>query len=1474
MKKTLTHSSFIPKNLSRSLIPLLIVCVFFLNITLVDYTYAQGNSFKISGNPNAEAASPNLFSSSEATEGPLDISSLVLPEYLGQVKKSNIGNPRRILIHVQDAHCNYAAQKRVADILGYFSSAYGLKMINLEGGAGQYDLRVFSYIVDKQIREKVADYFVQSGELNGAEYFAVQNADKVKLWGIEEPRFYEDGLAIYRGSLTYVDKVRDWIGQMDHIISQLRRKIYSDRLFSVNALSKRFRKGDLDFEGYLNNLVRLAKERGIDIDKIPDLKLLSQAQREEKLIELEDMARNVGSYRAKRLSSYKFHAYLMDKVTRAGMNMDPYPNLDAYIGYIRKYERVNKPMVIPQLRSLEGRIKETLFENDKQRQLDTLSQNLDVLERFFDVQLSKEEYETYLGAAEHYSVQAYIDFINRESPAYGIQTDLDPEIRTLDKYVTHIAAFYQSSFKRDEAFLRHIKFSRISDDTYAAILVTGGFHTENLCKKFKAFGISYVSILPAFENKDNYVCPYFRILSGGGNNFAGAIESVLASMQVASLFTRLGYETDPRAAEFMRIGVLALGSMYQYQKLTGKDTLVIEIEGKRYLVFEFDAMEPVCRVVDKLDGRLEGMKPFTDEIFSNNTNGILRAFGEITDTVIAYARDDDRVYLDGAHPVIGEVRELIGHLNVRESSLLESRMMEIIGMDQYVITIDGKSETHSRPSGIQAIDGLVAAHAGAQGIYVPLIRAGDGSLDTRAMAYGIVHELIAGTFAEGQGLERETLNSHGLARAVESALRGGKPEEAADLAASAIARERDIWAMTLEERQNMTDRDYAAGIGWFKSIKAVVASTAKKQVIGVWIDWEIPEFSSMVEFDIVKTTYHKSTGLVHTQTFVSGHIEEYAYEDFHGEEMGRMVRLIRPDGSYIVFKEYHEGTRKPRIVEEYNSDGALVTSSEYDANGHRIEVVDSSGKILERMIFSDLGSTILRYYPSGNLRAQIDGNGSTYVYADTPKMRIVEWIEPDGTVTLYDDDGAIAEVIKLEEKDKGVASIPGAEHTAPEGGTIEYYPSGKVAKKTDADGVTFEYDEEEGYIRKMILPDGNITEYDKNERIIKKSGYSDVSTEPGGAVKQEWWEVTYEYYEGGWIKAKTWHDGTIEEFAIGTDYIVRKVLPDGSVEVYDNGKLVKVMKPGSDEVHAQKVDAGDQPEEISFIGEDGVTEEEEGFGGRVPWKVKYAYHDSGNLKLEVFPDGIVNEYEDSDEKKKTRRLDPTGSISIYDNSERLIEVIATPVQIEYHPDGVTERSIGLSNGVIILLNKRGYIIDALLPGEVEKPESLGGEDYAEYCLNNNIMLREALIPRNGEEYVTRVFERLKNYCRNTDEISMIGFAQSPFVSRDDINGYLDMLDRMADEYGIDAVTSVLGDATTAGAFGWLIENPGYKRRVLVGGVQVCADNGLMKGMEKRRVVAKRRLFDIGKAGQDDPQTKQHMRECLKSWRLISGGLRY
>ena len=498
---------------------------------------------------------------------PLNIDTFTIPENMGEIKDSFKGTSDKVVFHIQDAHCNYAAQNTIAEIIEYLNKKYGVNTVNLEGGEGTYDLSIFTDIKDKEIRRKVADYFVQKGVINGAENFAINKPKEINLWGVENTKLYLKNLNVYRNSLEYKDEINKSLGKLNRILNTLKLRMFSKDLLELDKKYAQYKTGNINFKKYITYLINTADSMQVDLRSFPYINVLKQTWEKEETInfkkaniqrdklidrlqrvlseeELVELVSKTVKSKEKEISQEAFYSYLIRKAKSTRLDLKKFPELKKYISYVSLYNTLDKSEVMKEVNTLEARIKETLYENDKQEKLSLLSKNLILMKNLFNIKLTKNDYEYYKSNKKSFSVENYISFISAESPLYNISADLDENIYKLDKYRKQITKFYEYSFKRDRVFLKNLKFpnkrSKILD-LRPTIFITGGFHNENLGELFKKNNISYISIMPKFENKEGYKNTYFNLLEGRD---VGLSKYIKAETSLLAVFSYLNEHRD------------------------------------------------------------------------------------------------------------------------------------------------------------------------------------------------------------------------------------------------------------------------------------------------------------------------------------------------------------------------------------------------------------------------------------------------------------------------------------------------------------------------------------------------------------------------------------------------------------------------------------------------------------------------------------------------------------------------------------------------------------------------------------------------------------------------------------------------------------------------------------------------------------------------------------------------------------------
>ncbi|MGB2631195.1 MAG: hypothetical protein WBD17_08230, partial [Candidatus Omnitrophota bacterium] len=623
MKKDVSFftGSYLPKKSIRDLFikifSTITAIAFFINILSYDIVlsgpFLQRTKAK-EGQAWAIKVSPELpHVGFEGDFGPgshkkFNIENFVLPEYLGTVTHRCDASflekePEKFVVVIQDAHCNYDAQRKIAEIVQYLNIRYGMGVINLEGGKEGYDLSLFTDIQNRSIRDEVSDYFVAQGLVNGAEYYAINNAEKVRLWGIENAELYMDNLKSYRDSLAYKEEVDEYLKTLTHALSNLKLHIYSEDLLGLDILYSQYKAGNMGFKDYLTRLIKMAHLKKIDIKTFKDIELLETIFMVEEVIdfkqadiekdelirrlqevlsgkEIQELAGKMVEFESERISRAEFYRYLAEKADKVNILMVDYTQLGVYIDYVSMYQEVDRIEAIKEMERLEARIQESLFKDEKQKELALLSKNLALTKNIFNASITKADYEYYIGNKTAFEIQNYISFVQKEAPLYKIGGDLPEDIKIMDLYREEMETFYDLSFKRDLAFLDNIKFSKIQDPTsnieqQVSILITGGFHTEHLCDLFKKEGIAYVSIMPNFKIEEDYKCPYFDLLAGKKCRVERSISELMGySLAIASLLSGLKGAHGKRAEE-----LFYLHAQWKKAVAEGKDGLIIRVAG-------------------------------------------------------------------------------------------------------------------------------------------------------------------------------------------------------------------------------------------------------------------------------------------------------------------------------------------------------------------------------------------------------------------------------------------------------------------------------------------------------------------------------------------------------------------------------------------------------------------------------------------------------------------------------------------------------------------------------------------------------------------------------------------------------------------------------------------------------------------------------------------------------------------------------
>ena len=743
------------------------------------------------------------------------------------------GDSSQIVIHIQDAHCNYAAQKQISSILSKIYDSTKVDVVSLEGGVGEYDLSVFNTNTNAEVRKKVSEYFMTKGYLSGAEYFMVNNPGKLSLWGCEAPEEYLKNLEVYRQSLEYKDKCAEFQKMLEKYFQVLMKDIFNENLMNIEMSYVNYLSGDLKLKEYLILCKEYEKNTDIDMKEFPNIKVLDEMIQKEKninfkrandereeLIEelssilsfnnLAELSQKVKMYRDKIMGENEFYEYLFFTAERNGYKGSEIGEIEKYIGYIELYSSMDKSKVAEEVVLLTEKIKESLFENMDQRALDERYKEKRLIDKLFNFTLTRKEYEFLNGQGQpKFDFEEQVSFLKMYGKKYGLSVEIDVDNKEFNDFFRRSLKFYEYSFARDYAFLKNMQFSKNKYmDKNVGLIITGGFHSESLLELFREKGISYVSILPIFRNKKGYSSPYFDILSGGIDLDSKAFGAVFSLISPPSLWNALSLISgEEEKAEIFRLMVLVMNAV-----VASGEKVSLKVKEGEYVIIDGTEKVPDLFLSEKSYGEIVDM--------GGDPAYIKRQLSELgQDKIIENAVD--RKYLSKEDEVVILAFEYLEQLkqSAPESKEIETVLQVLLDQNFPSLAEEMPYKKDEGYSPIQIIAKLGTAHAGGKGLYLPARDIQGALFGPEELALMMLHELIVGVYAAGTDVDGTALTGHDLARKIELAIDAGDFILAGELLSSGrkhellvdnVPVELNVWEMTDDQRKNLSTRDYTS----------------------------------------------------------------------------------------------------------------------------------------------------------------------------------------------------------------------------------------------------------------------------------------------------------------------------------------------------------------------------------------------------------------------------------------------------------------------------------------------------------------------------------------------------------------------------------------------------------------------------------------------------------------------------------------
>lgn len=464
---------------------------------------------------------------------------VVIPARYGRVTGMHEGDARRLVVYVQDLHCNPEVQRNIAGILNVFEQKYGIRRIYVEGApAGRLDTGLLASIPDDTVREKTIEGLVSKGLLSGSEYYALKYRQD-KLFGLEDWGIYRENLARYR---TLTGRKTDHAA----VLSRLRAEIAVLNEKYLDRKLKRVQKvlvGGRQESRYLR-MENMGRRVGHPVSGYPNLARYLSAIKLSRAIRYNRVNDELGRYLKDLQGRLSFDAYsaltrsmndpdgrdafyfrLAAVVKNSGTDSRRYPDVARFLAYLELNTQINPVQLIAEETLFMRRVLEQHAVRKMDRDLLLLTRMANDAVDFVGLTMTPDQYRRFSADKDRFiTVMRKYCGPSVARDALSVLTDAACQ----EFYAANVrrnAVFLQSLDCRGDAnassapvtngssvALSGSMLSRV--DRFGAVdfVIAGGFHMD-MAKLLRDNNISYLLITPGMTQSHD-AAVYEQLMSG------------------------------------------------------------------------------------------------------------------------------------------------------------------------------------------------------------------------------------------------------------------------------------------------------------------------------------------------------------------------------------------------------------------------------------------------------------------------------------------------------------------------------------------------------------------------------------------------------------------------------------------------------------------------------------------------------------------------------------------------------------------------------------------------------------------------------------------------------------------------------------------------------------------------------------------------------------------------------------------------
>ncbi len=491
-----------------------IAIILIITVTLSELVYAQ-------------AVSPAMFSveSDVALHASADLPAGIMngfPTEAGRIKSMHQGSRPGLVVHIQDAHVNEAAQRNIARVLEYFNEHSGLKQVYVEGAEGKLYSEIYSFFPDDKARRSVADFFLHEGRLSGTEYFEIVKQPGLQITGVETLGTYEKNRAAYFEATRHRDRNVKILNEWKKIVSGLSRFVFSPEMRELIRLEEKAER-DGAWIDYLHFLLSVRDKQNEISGEFPKIRKLLQFADQQKQIHGDklktEMAELKSQLKKDRPSDWIKLSELSLALHRKKLKRETfYAAMESEIQKLSQVDRSKFEQALLYTRLMQASTSlDVDFDEEKEALEESVVSQLTLEEdaghladlwrvfrttrKIFDLSLTHREAAYFMDHRSSFETSSWIQILQPLLKKFAFTANLPEYGHSLDKALEKVELFYVWALRRDEALILNAISQMHSERQSIAAVITGGFHSPGIESYLKEQDYSYIVITPAIGTR-------------------------------------------------------------------------------------------------------------------------------------------------------------------------------------------------------------------------------------------------------------------------------------------------------------------------------------------------------------------------------------------------------------------------------------------------------------------------------------------------------------------------------------------------------------------------------------------------------------------------------------------------------------------------------------------------------------------------------------------------------------------------------------------------------------------------------------------------------------------------------------------------------------------------------------------------------------------------------------------------------------